>query len=281
MPNENITVPQSFVAGTKVPQNFPELLALYKAKEADANVDLNGVTDIMTRPGMEIRKNGAVQALPGLRAELVRLVEQNSGAIFLSGSKEGIETFTGIAQDQTDGNIVVVSAKEMYVELAKYIDRGIRRDRRFSMDTINSYVDGIMRILDRVQVDGIPSPNLVQNLNKVFETVDDLTVLARESLQGMKAPNGVTIGDGLNAIYIQLRAAEEAIKEGVATPFLPVIVTDATPEETKGSLFETLFFGRNVTFEATKNETDTNSVVHMFQNLKKQRTRGTRANKQG
>jgi hypothetical protein len=282
MPTETITVPQSFVAGTKVPQTFPELLALYKTKEADANVDLNGVTDPMTRPGMEIRKNGAIQALPGLRAELVRLVEQNSGAIFLSGTKEGIETFIGIAQDQTEGNIVVVSAKEMYVELAKYIDRGIRRDRRFSMDTINSYVDGILRILDRIQVDGIPSPNLVPNLNKVFETLDDVTVLARESLQGMQAPNGVTIGDGLNAIYLQLRAAEEAIKEGVATPFLPVIVIDATPEETKGSLFETLFFGRNVVFKATKDETDGNSVVHMFQNLKKQRTtRGTRANKQG
>ncbi len=278
MPNEPITVPQSFVAGTRVPQTFPELLQLYKAKEADAVVDLNGNTDPFTRPGLEIRKNGAIQALPGLRAELIRLVEQNSGAIFLTGSKEGVESFIGVAQDLTDGAIVVVSAKDLYVELGKYIDRGIRVDRRFSMDTMNSYVDGVMRILDKLSVDGIPAPNLVSNLNKVFPDLDSVVALARESLQGMKAPNGVTVGDGLNAIYLQLRAAEEAIKEGVATPFLPVIVLDATPEETKGSLFETLFFGRNVAFEV-KGEVDQNSVVKTFTNLKKRR--GPRQNQKG
>lgn len=283
MSTQIVQVPQSFVAGTQTPQTFPELLALYKAKEADANLDLTGETDARTRPGLEIRKNGATQALPGLRAELVRMVEQNSGAIFLSGTKAGVESFIGEAQDMTDGAIVIVSAKEMYSELAKDIERGLRVDRRFSMDTLNAYVGGIMKLLDKVEVDGIPSPNLVPNLNKVFPDLDSLTALARESLQSIKSSNG-TVGDGLNAIYLQLRAAEEAIKEDVATPFLPVIVVDATPEETKGTLFETLFFGRNVAFEATKDETGHDSVMHTFQALKKARgekTRGARANKKG
>lgn len=274
MPNQPITVPQSFVAGTQVPQTFPELLALYKAKQEDANLDLSGDHDPFTRPGKEIRKNGAIQALPGLKAELLRLVEQNAGAIFLSGTKEGIESFVGAAQDLTDGAIVIVDAGDMYNYLATGTERGLRHDRRFSMDSLNAWVDTVMKLLDILQVDGIPAPNLTPNLNKVFADTAAVAAMVREALGSVKAPNGVGVGDGLNAIYLQVKAAEEAIKESVATPFLPVIVLNATKEEADGDLFRTLFFGRNVAFEAKDVVTEGN-VETVFKKLKQVR-RGSR-----
>lgn len=276
-PNQPITVPQSFVAGTKVPQTFPELLALYKSKEEDANIDLSGDNDPYTRPGKEIRKNGATQALPGLKAELLRMVEQNAGAIFLSGTKEGVESFIGAAQDMTDGAIVLVDAGDMYNFLATGTERGLRHDRRFSMDCLNAWVDSVMKLLDILQVDGIPAPNLTGNLNKVFPDTASMTKMVREALCSVKAPNGIPVGDGLNAIYLQVKAAEEAIKESVATPFLPVIVVNATAEETDGPLFKTLFFGRNVTFEAKEAVTEGN-VATVFKKLKQVR-RGSRPDK--
>lgn len=272
--------PQTFQNATKVPQNLPELMVVYHEKEADANRDLTGETDPRTRPGLETRKNGAIQALPGLRSELVRLVEQNAGAIFLSGSKEGMESFIATAQELLEGAVVFVSAKEIYTELAKLTERGLRTDRRFSMDTLNSFVDGTMRILDRLDVEGIPAPNLVPQLNKVFPDTESVAVMLREVFQAMKDQNQNSVGDGLNAIFLQLRAAEEAIKESIATPFLPVIVLDATPEEVKGSLGQTLFFGRNVFFEATKPEVDTNDITNLFKELKKLR-RGSRQTQNG
>jgi hypothetical protein len=269
--------PQTFQHATKVPQTFPELLALYKEKLADSQLDLSGENDPRTRPGMEIRKNGATQALPGLHDELVRSVEQNAGAIFLSGTPNGVASFIDEAEDLTEGAIILVSAREMYEELGKDIEGGLRRDRRFSMDTMNAFVGGAMKLLDKLEVDGIPSPDLARYLNKVFETPESVTALAFEILQGLKAANGVTIGDGLNAIYIQGRAADEAIKESIATPFLPVIVLGATEEEAE-TLSKSVFFGRNVRFQTVKDQTDANTVVLVFNELKKKRAenRGTR-----
>ncbi len=276
----SFTVPQSFVAGTKVPQNFPELLALYKEKEADANIDLAICDDPRTRAGFEMKKNGAMQALPELRKELVRMVEQSAGAIFLSGSKEGIDSFIVEAQDLTEGNIVIVDATDMYNYLATGTERGLRRDRRFSMDCLNSWVDTVMKLLDMVQVDGIPAPNLTGNLNKVIPDTAAMTQLVREALTSVKAAHGVTVGDGLNAIYLQQKAAEEAIKDGIATPFLPVIVLNATPEEAQGDLAKTLFFGRNIAYEAKDSEVTESQVKGVFKRLQQAhpKSRGTRPN---
>lgn len=275
-PNQPFTVPQSYVTGTQVPQNLPELLALYKAKEEDANLDLSGADDPRTRPGLEIRKNGATQALPGLKAELLRLIEQNAGAVFLSGTKEGIESFIGAAQDLTDGAIVLADAGDMYNFLATGTERGLRRDRRFSMDCLNAWVDSVIKLLDILQVDGIPAPNLTGYLNQVFPDTASMVEMVRKALNGMKSPSGAPVGDGLNAIYLQVKAAEEAIKEGVATPFLPVLVVNATAEETDGHLFKTLFFGRNVAYEAKDAVTEDN-VKTVFKKLKQAR-RGERQN---
>lgn len=275
--NQPFTVPQSYVTGTKVPQTLPELLALYKAKEEDANLDLSGADDPRTRPGLEIRKNGATQALPGLKAELLRLVEQNAGAVFLSGTKEGVESFIGAMQDVTEGAVVMVDAGDMYNFLATGTERGLRRDRRFSMDCLNAWVDSVIKLLDILQVDGIPAPNLTGYLNQVFPDTASMVAVVRRALNELKAPNGVSVGDGLNAIYLQVKAAEEAIKEGVATPFLPVIVLNATPEETDGHLFKALFFGRNVAFEAKDTVTEGN-IQTVIKKLKQAR-RGERQNK--
>jgi hypothetical protein len=269
---------QTFTVPTQVPQSLPELMRLYKEKERDAALDLTGELDYRTRPGLEIRKNGATQALPGLRAELFRMVEQNAGAIFLSGTPQGVESFVGEAQDLTEGAIVILSAKEMYTDLAKGVERGIRTDRRFSMDTLNSFVDSVMKLLDFVGVETIPNPNLTSNLNKVFPDTESLVQLMRESLNSMKAPNDVAVGDGLNAIFLQQRAAEEAIKEEISTPYLPVIVLDCTPQEAGGSLRNSLFFGRNVDFEA-KEVVGQGQVVKVFKELKQQHPKGRKASK--
>lgn len=269
--------PQTFQRATTVPQTFSELLKLYQDKQADAAIDLSVETDVRTRPGMEMRKNGAIQALPGLKMELFRMLEQHAGAVFLTGTKAGIESFVGLAMDQTEGNVVVVSAQEMYDGLGKMTNRGIRHDRRFSMDTMNAFVDGIMKLLNELNVDGIPAPNLTSYLNQVFETEADVANLVKKALQGLPAQSGIAVGDGLNAIYLQQRAAEEAIKEGVATDFLPVIVTDATPEEATGGLGKTIFFGRNVVFECKKDETPANAVTLVFKSLMEQKRRGSKA----
>ena len=275
----NFQVPQSFVTGTQVPQSFPELLALYKSKEEDANIDLNVCDDPRTRPGLEIRKNGAIQALPGLKAELMRMVEQNAGAIFLSGTDEAVTSFIDEARDLTDGAIVLVNANDMYHYLGTGTERGLRRDRRFSMDCLNAWVDSVMKLLDILQVDGIPAPNLTSHLNQVFPDTASMEKLVRDALGSVKSLNGVTVGDGLNAIYLQQKAAEEAIKEAVATPFLPVIVLGATPGETEGDLFRTLFFGRNVAFEAKETCTEA-QVAAVFKKLKQMhpKSRGSRPN---
>jgi hypothetical protein len=255
-----VTNPKSltelFPTNSDTPQDFPTLLALYKAREEDSKLDLSGETDARIVPGLTIRKNGAIQALPGLYAELVRMVEQSAGAIFLSGDKQSVDEFVGLAQDLTEGAIVLVSAKEMYTNLAVGTERGLRSDRRFSMDTLNAFVDSIMKLLDVLTVDGIPAPNLTGNLNKVFPDVASLEQLMRDALASVKDQNGNSVGDGLNAIYLQQKAAEEAIRESVATPFLPVLVLDSTFEDVEGSLFKTLFFGRNLDFEATAGITE-------------------------
>jgi hypothetical protein len=260
---------QLFPTNSKTPQTFPELLAVYQAKEIDANIDLTGENDYRTRPGLEIRKNGATQALPGLRAELLRMLEQNAGAIFLSGTAQGVESFIGEAQDLTEGAIVILSAKEMYQMLAGGVEKGLRSDRRFSMDTINSFVDSIMKLLNILEVEGVPAPNLTGNLNHIFPDTESVAQLVRGALNSTKGPNGIGVGDGLTAIYLQQRAAEEAIKEGIATPFLPVIIIDATPEEIAGGLKNTLFFGRNVAFDST-DDVSTGTVTKVLKQLQAQ-----------
>lgn len=271
--------PQTFQHATKIPTTFSELLKLFKEKQADASLDLSGAKDPMTRPGLEIRKNGAAQALPGLKQELERQVQQHAGAIFLIGSTTGMQEFIGQASDLTEGNIVTVDANEMYVELAKLTERGLRQDRRWSMDTLNAFTDGVIRILDAIDVEGIPAPNLVSNINKVFPDTASVVEVVKGAVQGLTDSNtGGPIGDGLNVYYITKRATEEAIKEEVVTDFLPVIVLNADP----ASFFaQRLFGGRNVAFEA-KDEVSEGQVVNIFKKLKtQQKPRSVRAETKG
>jgi len=272
----SVYAPQNFQNPTNVPQSLPELIELYKATEVNANLDLSAEKDYRTLPGLELRKNGAIQALPGIRNEIVRLVEQNSGAIFLSGTAAAVESFIGEVQDLTEGAVVALSAREIYEFVAKEVDKGFRRDRKFSMDCINSYTAGIIKMLDLLSVDGIPQPNLTGNLNKVFPDLASVSDMVETSLNSMTAPNGVKVGDGLNAIYLQLRAAEEGVRESIATPFLPVIILNATPEETEGTLFKTLFFGRNVAFEASEEGKNhgKNAAIGVLKGLKAQHPKG-------
>jgi len=269
--------PQTFQSATRVPQTFSELLATYQEKKRDSEIDLTGEVDFRTRPGLELRKNGATQALPGLKEELGRLVEQNSAAIFLSGPADKVEEFVGLAQDATEGNIVVVSAKEMYTKLAKGVEGGLRSDRRFSMDTINSFVYAILKLFDELNInDPLASPNLVRYLNQIFPDTESVSTLVRDALASVQTSGGQPAGDGLNSLYLSYRVTEEAIREEVATDFLPVVVLDATPEEASGALKDLLFFGRNVSV-ALKGEVDANTVVTAFKELKKKnKNRGPR-----
>ena len=256
------------INGINIPASFPDLLALYLKTEEEVNIDLSGEKDPRVRPGQEIRKQGAAQILPGLRKALVDSIEQNSGAIFLSGSEAGVTAFIAEAQSQTDGALVIVDAQEMYKMVGDEIEKTLRHDRRFSMDSINGFVTGVMKLLDITNVDGIPSPNVSTRLNRTLATPEDCAALVRSALSELPGHNGGTVGDGLNAIYLQVRAAEEVIKEKVATPFIPVILVNATPEETNGSVFRTLFFGRNTTFEAKGQDVLPAAVVQVFKQLR-------------
>lgn len=276
-----MTVPASFINGTKVPQTLPELLKLYKEKLTDSQLDLTGEVDYRTRPGLELRKNGAIQALPGLRAEVARLVEQNSAAVFLSGTQKGIEAFIGVAQDLTEGNIVIVDAQEMYRKMAQTTEKGLRRDRRFSMDTRMFFIQSILNVLDELSVDDpIPGIDTASYLNQEYPDTDALTRMVKTAMNSVKTSGGVSAGDGLNSIYIQKRATDEAIKEEVATDFLPVIILNATPEETDGAVRNLVYYGRNIAFEAKDEDVSEAVVTNVFKKLKVQyKSRAARPNK--
>lgn len=278
--SEPMTLPQALINGTKVPQTFPELLAVYKAKLADSKLDLTGEVNPMTRPGLEIRKNGAIGALPGLRQELGRIVESSSAAIFLTGEPEAVKVFVEEATEATAGNLVIVSAKDVYTRLAQAVEVGLRRDRRFNMDCLNFFVNGMMKLLDDLEVnDPIQAPNLVPLINRVFETTEPLAEALKLALNATKTSGGIPTGDGLNALFLQWKATEEAIEGEVATNFLPVIVLDATPAEVEGALRNVMYFGRNVDFEAKGEVTET-TVADVFKKLKVQyKSRGVRRTK--
>jgi hypothetical protein len=250
-------------------KTLTELLADYKEKLEESKIDLNLITDYRQRPGAELRKNGATNALVNIRAEIVRAVEQNSAAVFLTGLEKGIETFIGHAHDLCDGNIVILSAQELYEKLAAETVRGIRRDRRFSIDCFSAFVVGLRTLLDELSInETIPAPNMVPYLNNVFEDDHVLTIALKTALNATKTDGGVPTGDALNLVYLQTRAAEDAIKEDVSTNFLPVIVLGATPEEIAGHLGTLLYFGRTVAFDVKDEETTEATVKAVFQKLK-------------
>lgn len=255
------------------PQTIPEMLALYRRTVEDANINVSLLSDPYTRPGFENRRNGAIASLPNIRQELVRMVEQQSGAVFLLGPAKTVEEFVGIAEDETDGNVLVLSAGEMYQTMAQTVDQGIRTDRRFSMDCIAAFTAATVKLLNDIMVEGIPAPDMSQYLNRPLANVEAVAGIVREALTSVKA------ADGLNAIWLQKRTCDLAIERGIDANFIPVIVTGATDQEAEGELNAALFLGRNVS--VTVHEAVSKDLVIAVFNKLKAKRRGIRQIRSG
>lgn len=245
-------------------KNLPKLLKLYKEKIKEANTDLSTWTDIMTRPGAEIRVNAAKQESEKIYQEIINTINNNSGAIFLTGDLEKVSSFVDIAKKETKGNICLVFAGEMIHELSEKVDASLNKDRRVSIEVVGHIMSSLMELLDRLKVASIPAPNFGAYMGAILPTIKEV----KEMIEGLLSQNNIK--DLLNAIYIQELVIKKVMSEDLSSPFMRVIVLGAFEEEADGVLFKSLYGGRNTAFYV-REEASRSVVLKVFQALKAKR----------
>jgi hypothetical protein len=228
--------------------NLEEILKQLDVAEQTASIDPNEPQYARTRSGIENSVKQAKEKVQKLKEDYAKTVQQNGVAIFLNGPSDKVQAFAKLVNDL--GEAVVVDAEELYAQrFLPVIEQSIGKSREWT-----STQSAIMhRLLGEVGKElkvflsrALRLPNTAALPTKQ-DTLNFIRNVMREEL-----------GDDYNAEYLKKSLAREGLKIRYMGVVAPVIVVNATPEETIGL---GQMFGRG---KATVTITDEDNVTEEF-----------------
>lgn len=188
-----------------------EIVDRIKLLRADAELPVEN-WDPSTRPGIEMRKRRAAEALPVEMTIYKKELLSRALSVIVLG--EDAEEFAKIAKEEF--GCFTVKTNQMYEDIAKAVLPTTRAGGQFESTQMNHVVDELMSIGRTLGIAEMPAPRMQSNY---VRPVTDLGALA----DTIKLVVEDAMGTGLNRMYIQNLVAEEAAKEDYCLPILPVV----------------------------------------------------------
>lgn len=234
-----------------------QLVTDIEQAEKTALIDADDPQYARTRTGILSAIGAAKARLETLKNKYAEGVLTNGVAIFLYGPADKAEQFTAKVTEL--GGAVVVDGSEMYKRIAAVVEPAIGRDRRFG--TTQAAI--MHRVLGEVsnEVKVWLSRAIKLPAEVILPDAAATLTFVRNAVRG-------TAGDELNAQYLKVALAREALKIRYKDPVVPVLITNTTSEEAFGL---GLLFGKgraNVELNET-DEINEEFVKKTFKNIQK------------
>ncbi len=180
-----------------------------------ANTDINGVK-ADRRSGIAIAVKEAQKRLVDISNEYREMLKNRSFTIFTEGTVNDQSTFAQIAQDE--GDVVVVSAQELYERLALACDPCLGAARQFGGTALSHLIRAVEEVATESGTGRLTTVPRLQDI-AITKTFADVVATCREIILQDKESN-------LNKDYIEYLAFKRAFSKGLSEKVIPIVVTD-------------------------------------------------------
>lgn len=239
--------------------NLEEILKNIDEAERLAAIDPNEPQYSRTRAGIEQKIKGAKERVVKLKAEYATTVQQNGVAIFLQGPQDKVDQFTKLVNDQAEA--VVVDAEELYTQRFLPVLEGSLGMSRTWSPTQTAIMHRLLAEVGK-ELNVYLTRAMRLPASAVLPTKQDTLNFIRTTMRD-------EMGDDFNANYLKKSVAREGLKIRYMGAVAPVIVVNASAEETVGL---GQLFGRGKAI-VTINEDDVVNqefIKTTFKNVQKQ-----------
>lgn len=217
-------------------EKLVNLLSEYKKALNVSEMDLSDWPP-QTKPGLEIMKRQAYYDLYDLNKKYQEEVVKGFAKIFLLGDPEKITKFAAFAA--TEGALVI-DGRAVYLRLADPINKTIDQSRReFATAQVVRLFEELADLARELDIKSLPQPKLDANVTGTM--VPDLNAV----VDVVKAAVRNSCGDDLNCLYMQRYLGANALRQGVTSAVVPVIITGLDSDEMQ-SIGTQLFAGQPV-----------------------------------
>lgn len=208
-----------------MPTNMTSLLQQIKETEEHTRIEVSGVPYAM-RSGWEMRKNQAIEALPGLMADLRKVtVPQRLVGIIASGDPKVVAE---VAEFLASGGGVSVDAAGLYKQIAEKIEPTYSTDRFFRTNQFMGVGIFCQKVSESFGYNGVD----LDYLEAFCHTFDDSVAHIRDLIKK-------SVGDRLLVGYLTAEITKTVAEKSLDAERLPVVVTGSIDSERPGlrSLF--------------------------------------------
>ncbi len=180
-----------------------------------AGIDLQNIP-LATRSSIAIAIQEAKKRLEGITTEYKEMLRSRSFTIFTEGAEADQAQFAKIAQEE--GDVVVVSSREVYQRLARACNPTLGAQRQFGGTALNH----LIRAVEEVAVESgnqrlTAVPRLLDIA--VARTFEDVVEICRSVVLADKDTN-------LNKDYMEHLAFKRAFENEMSEKVIPIVVID-------------------------------------------------------
>lgn len=236
-------------------QSLSKLLSEIEAARTQANVDLNQF-DPKFQAAQAIAKADAGKRLVTLTEQFNEEIKDRAAFMLLNGQSEIQAEFVKVAQEE--GGVLTVSARQAYNMMADEVEQTIGAQRQFGGTQLGHLIRAIEAVGKAANSRFLKVPHLedvvyVKDHDAVTDTCRDIVLKQ--------------LGPELNRNFIQEETFRKALDTNYKEKVVPVVITDATPEETE-FFMDNLFYGVGIRVDLRDAKVDKDLVLEQFKTLK-------------
>lgn len=238
--------------------NLEQIIKNLEDAERTAAIDPNEPQYTRSRSGIETAVKAAKARAAQLKSEYGKALQDNGVAIFLHGPADKVQMFTKLVSEMNEA--VVIDAGALYKRFFDIVEPSIGPTRLWTATQT-----AIMhRLLGEVskEVKVFLTRALRLPVNVAVPNKEDTLNFIRDNVRK-------ELGDDFNAQYLKQEVSREGLKIRYMGTVVPVIVINATPEETIG--LGQLFGKGKATIHVSDEDNVTEDFIKAsFKNVQKQ-----------
>lgn len=207
--------------------------------EEVANTELAG-WDPRTIVGKQGAVRVAKEQVEALTKEYKAEAAKHTVKVFLTGSAKQLQRFTELAPKD---DVLVINGEALYIKLAKPVDATVDQNRRvFTSNQFTRLVGELTEYARDTELYVLPMPKMdVNSMGVPVPQFEDVLSLVRDAIRASDQ-------DDLNSYAIERAALDEIVTRRVATPVIPVVITNLSSKSEIANVGEKVLKGRpNIT----------------------------------
>ncbi len=231
--------------------------------EKQASINLDAVAP-KNLPAMQMAKADALDRIEKLKADYKVFMTGATFTIFTSGTPEDQRTFALIAQQEAD--VLVVSANDLYMQLAKAVEPTLGDRRTFGTSQLAFLIRSMGDMCRDFKLRDLRTPEIFDLAHP--QTLDELATHIRNIIR-------ISSGDALNKAFLENKIFNQAMEVRYNKSVVPVVVLDAVPGEADAlgsTLFSQITFKVATTAEMCNKEAVLQKLTEIRQELKSRKT---------